>query len=222
MNENNLATTQAPSLATTQAPSLAYGSVERMLRDTTQGVDFIDVRAGDVSHKAQRAKSCLVAPAVGDTVLCLTGGAGGGCFVLAVLASKDAQTRIAADGDLLLAAGGRVALSSAHGVDLATDGDLTMRATKASVVVEQLGYVGRVVEALVAERLALAADQVDATVDTLRTHARAAFRFVRELDVLRAGSIDARAEQLLQLHGENTVVTARTLAKVDGAQIHLG
>lgn len=42
------------------------------------------------------------------------------------------------------------------------------------------------------------------------------------LDEIRAGTVDVRADDLASVRGENTIVSARELAKVDGKQIHIG
>jgi hypothetical protein len=48
------------------------------------------------------------------------------------------------------------------------------------------------------------------------------FRFVEEIDQTRAGTVDLRAQNLMAIRGENAVISARVLAKVDGEQIHIG
>src|SRR5271154_5518968 len=99
---------------------LETGTVERILSET------FDVRRGTASCHARRAKSCLVAPEVGDTVLFTAGPEG--TFVLAVLrGAEGAPTRIAAAGDLHVEAhGGRVTVSSPEGVDLVSGGSVSM------------------------------------------------------------------------------------------------
>jgi len=34
--------------------------------------------------------------------------------------------------------------------------------------------------------------------------------------------VDYRAESMMRLHGENTMVTAKGLVKTDAAQVHIG
>ena len=46
------------------------------------------------------------------------------------------------------------------------------------------------------------------------------YRAVEETDQLRAGQIDYVAKETLSLHGENALLTAEELVKVDGEQIH--
>jgi hypothetical protein len=200
---------------------LAMGRVERILDAT------VEVRVGSGRCQAQRAKSCLVAPEIGDAVLCASGPAG--AFVLAVLeGGEGAVTRLAVDEDLLIQSRGRVAISSPLGVDLVSGGDLAMtsaelhvRAGKGSVAVEELGFFGRLLRAEVA-KVALAAQEMDTVLTRLTQRAKRVFRFVEEIDQTRAGTIDMRARDLVGIRGENAVIAARVLAKVDGEQIHLG
>jgi hypothetical protein len=213
--------TAAKKLASTEM-YLETGRVERILSGTAE------VRLPSGTYPARCARSCLVAPEIGDTVLCASGPEGR--YVLAVLqGSEGAPTRLAAEGDLLIQSrGGRVAVSSPEGVDLVSGGELAMtasdlhvRARKGSVAVEELGFFGRLLRAEVA-KLAFAAEEVDTVLTRLTQRAKRVFRFVEEIDQTRAGSIDLRAQNLIGIRGENAVITARVLAKVDGEQIHLG
>ena len=201
---------------------LETGTVERILSGT------IEVRQGAGTCQARRAKSCLVAPEIGDTVLCASGPEG--AFVLAVLqGSEGAPTRLATDGDLRIeSSNGRVAVSSPEGVDLVSGGavaltsaEVHVRAGKGSVAVEQLGFFGKLVQAQVT-KVALAAEEVDSTLTRLSQRAKRVFRFVEEIDQTRAGTVDMRAQNLVGIRGENAVISARVLAKIDGEQIHLG
>lgn len=189
---------------------------------------WIEVRLGAGPCEARRAKSCLVAPEVGDSVLCALSPEG--AFVVAVLAGREgASTKVGVDGDLhLQARGGRVSVCSSEGVDIVSGGDVAMtgaelhvRAKKGSIAIEELGFFGRLVQAEVA-RVSLVAQEVDSVLTRLTQRAKRVFRFVEEIDQTRAGTVDIRAQSLLALRGENAVISARVLAKVDGEQIHLG
>jgi Protein of unknown function (DUF3540) len=213
--------TAAKKLACT-ATHLETGTVERILSGP------IEVRHASGTRQARRAKSCLVAPEIGDTVLCASSPEG--AFVLAVLQGREgAPTTVAADGDLhLQARGGRVEVSSSEGVDVVTGGAVSMtsaeidvRARTGSIAIEELGFFGKLVQAEVA-KIALAAEEVDSAVTRLTLRAKRVFRFVEELDQTRAGTVDLRAQNLVGIRGENALISARVLAKIDGEQIHLG
>ena len=51
---------------------------------------------------------------------------------------------------------------------------------------------------------------------------RLASRTVEGLDQVKAEQIDYAAQKTASMRGENTLVTAEELVKVDGAQIHVG
>jgi hypothetical protein len=189
---------------------------------------MVDVRHGSSTSSARRAKSCLVAPEIGDNVLCAFGP--DGAFVLAVLeGGEGAPTRLAVDGDLHVESrDGRVAIASPRGIDLVSGGAVAMtsaevhvRAGKGSVTVDELGFFGKLLRAEVA-KVVLAAQEVDTVLTRLTQRAKRVFRFVEELDQTRAGTVDLRAQNLVAIRGENAIISARVLTKVDGEQIHLG
>jgi hypothetical protein len=201
---------------------LESGKVERI-------GETIEVSLGTGTCEARRAKSCLVAPEVGDSVLCALE-PDGEAFVVAVLAGREgAPTKLAVDGDLALQArGGRVSLCSSEGVDIVSGGavamtstELHVRAKKGTMAIEELGFFGRLVQAEVA-KVSLVAQEFDSVLTRLTQRAKRVFRFVEEIDQTRAGTVDMRAQNLIAIRGENAVISARVLAKVDGEQIHLG
>lgn len=213
--------TAAKKLAST-ATFVEAGTVERILSG------MVEVRHGAGTSQARRAKSCLVAPEVGDKVLCAF--APGGSFVLAVLEGREGvPTRLAAEGNLhIQSRDGRVAISSREGVDIVSGGavamtstELHVRAGKGSIAVDELGFFGKLLRAEVA-KIALAAQEVDTVLTRLTQRAKRVFRFVEEIDQTRAGTVDLRAQNLVAIRGENAVISARVLAKLDGEQIHLG
>lgn len=173
---------------------------------------------------AVRAKSCLVAPDPGDTVLCAL--EAGRVFILAVLEGAP-TTRLETEGSLQIQAGGPLSLAGER-VDVAARADLALVGARikaqAASTEAHLGdarIVSGVLE-LDARRAALTAGQADARAERLLVRATQAYRFVAELDQIRAGVHDVRAEGLASVRGENTIVAARTLAKLDGAQVKIG
>lgn len=213
--------TAAAKSVTHAAAYLEAGCVERI------SATAIEVRLGSNVFDARRAKSCLVAPEVGDKVLCTVEPEA--IFVLAVLDGAGTGTKVTADGNLELhARGGRVSVSASNGVDIVSGGDVAMtsadfhvHAKRGSVAIDELGFFGRLVKAEVA-KVALIAQEVDSVLTRLSQRAKRVFRFVEEIDQTRAGTVDMRAEHLMAIRGENAVISARVLAKVDGEQIHIG
>lgn len=183
-------------------PKLVYGTVA--------AGEPLAVVLPEGTRRARRAKSCLVAAAAGDRVLCSTDG--GVVYILAVLedgeekaSSKDVKTKLATDGELEIAAPA-----------------LKINAKTAHVTLQDLKVFGRSVEATLTDKASLVAERIESRASRLLTRAKQAFRFVDELEQVRAGNYDVRAEGLAAVRGENTIVAARVLAKIDGEQVKIG
>jgi hypothetical protein len=198
------------------------GRVERVVGDV------IEVRLEGGTCRARRAKSCLVAPEIGDKVLYALDGEG--AYVLAVLEGRDeGPTRLTTEGDLQIQSrGGRVLVGGCEGVAVVSGGEVSIaaaevsvRAPKGTVAIDELGFLGRLVQAQVT-RVAIAAKEIDTAAERLSQRVKRAFRFVEEIDQTRAGTIDLRAQSMVGIRGENAVISARVLTKVDGEQIHIG
>lgn len=187
----------------------------------------ITVRVGAGALEARRAVSCLVAPEAGDRVLVATGSRG--AWVLAVLErEREEPVRLHAEGDLTLEAEGRLILGAREGVEVATPAGIHLAAKKTSIEAVET--------TVVSERISLFAGLVrseahtvqavlgvlDSTLERLSQRVKRAYRFVEEMDVTRAGSIDYRADDVASLRARHTVMAADELVKVDGKQIHLG
>jgi len=189
---------------------------------------WCELEGSSGARRARRAAGCLLAPAVGDTVL--TARSERGAWVLAVLErGAEGPARVALDGDLELALpSGRLAVAARDGVDLAAGAAVTVvapavavHAPEGTLSVERLSLLGGVVEVDVG-RARVVAGALDQTVERVTARVKRALRFVEEFDELRAGRIDYVARALLSLHGRDAAVTADGLAKVDGAQVHVG
>ena len=212
--------TAAKKLASIE-PYLATGRVERV-------GETLRVALPTDRIEARRAKGCLVAPEVGDKVLCAVDPEG--AYVLSVLeGAEGAPTRLTTEGDLQVQSrGGRVAIGGAAGVDIVsrgavgvTAGEVHLRASTGSVAVEELGFFGKLLQAEVT-KVALVAQEVDTRFTRLCQRAKRVFRFIEELDQTRAGTVDMRAQSMIGIRGENAIIAARVVAKVDGEQIHIG
>jgi len=188
----------------------------------------LEVRCSSGTYPARRAVSCLVAPEEGDQVLVALTGAGG-CYVLAVLDRESEAVELTAEGDLTIRLPrGRFRLLSQLGAKLVSAKELTvvshrfnLNALDGNVALGRLTYVGRYLRSEI-ERIKSLAGTVDSVLERLSLRAERSYRTVTGLDQLRAGQIHHRAEQNCSLHGENSLVTAEELVKVDGEQIHLG
>lgn len=180
---------------------------------------------------AKRAVSCLLEPAPGDRVWAV-GQSGEGFFVIAVL-ERDPRTlasgtKLQFDGDVTLAASGRMALSAPDGIGFTTAAKLELHADELEVAARS----GRVVlerAAMVAGSLlahlrksTVVGQAIETLVEHVTQHSKTSYRSISELDHVHASTLDYRADGLASVHGKQTLMTANELVKVDGGNIHLG
>ncbi|NUP10341.1 MAG: DUF3540 domain-containing protein [Polyangiaceae bacterium] len=205
------------------------GFVTRVDRVAGERSARITISLDGGSVEARRATSCLLDPIAGDRVLVALLG-DGSTFVLAVLEREgDAPGSMSLDRDLKLELPeGRLSILTKDGVSMASAGGVSVVAPSVDVKavdgrlgIERLALAGK---HLLAEFVAVkaAASAVDTTLDRLSQRVKRAYRFVTELDQLKAKRVDWAAEKSMRLHGENTVMTADELVKVDGEHIHMG
>ncbi len=188
------------------------------------------VRVGEFEVEARRAKSCLVAPSVGDEVL-VAFGRDSRCFVLALLEESEPQgkTTLEVEGDLdIRVPGGKASVSAAKGIGL-TSGDelslaaraLSVTALEGTVFVQKLAYLGSRLKAEV-EGMKVVGSVCDSIFERVSQRVQRSFRTVEDIDQVRAKKIDYASESTLALRAENAVVHAEELMKVDASQIQLG
>lgn len=179
--------------------------------------------------RCTRAASCLLRPAIGDTVL-VTGPDGNRLYLTAVAEQADASaSRIDVAGDLTLASDRgavrieskmHVALRAEQGLELAAP-RLRIDAEDADCYVGRLRYQGEEAEATVLS-IRVIGRIYEAVMDRLVHLSKTAFRMTEDVEQLRAGRIDYEAAHTARVHGKNTVVTAKEIVKIDGSQIHMG
>lgn len=192
-----------------------------------EGVTRVRTQAGEFT--CARAVSCLVEPREGDRVAVFAD-ASGAAYVLAVLERADgAPVDLVVDGDASLKArGGALRLQGPRGVHLESAAEVTavtgrfrLVAERAELATQRVLAVGQVVEAQV-RKVTVFSKTLDRFVDHVIERCRTSVRVVDESDTVRAKRIDLKADELLAVRGENAVVTAEELVKVDGRQIHFG
>jgi hypothetical protein len=193
------------------------------------GEDEIRIDTVHGAFSCRRAFSCLVEPMTGDRVLA-AGDPHEGLFIIAVLERREPSvTRLTVKGDLTLGLpDGRFSVAAAHGVDLVSAGEMTMtspeitvRSPKGNIFLDQLSYLGRRLFAEI-EGIKLLGGLFDTVMERISQRVKRSYRTVEESDHVRSGQIDYRAEKNMSLRGQNALVTARELVKIDGDQIHLG
>jgi hypothetical protein len=63
---------------------------------------------------------------------------------------------------------------------------------------------------------------LDTVAGRISQRAQRVYRTVEDLEHLRVGQLDISAKKNLRMHAENALLTALSLVKVDGEQIHMG
>ena len=212
--------------ARTVEPKLLYQEFGEVV---AAGGQTLVVRGAFSDVQARRATSCLVAPNVGDRVLVALEEAGD-AFVLAVLEQRcEGVTNIEVDGDIALSTTtGKVAIAAQEGVDVVSPSPVKIAAGEVSITaalgrlrVEALDVLGRVVDAEFG-KVKVFASSIDSVLERFTQRARYSRRTVEELDQVKAGHIDYAAAGNTHLRGENTLVSAEDLVKLNAEQVHLG
>lgn len=175
---------------------------------------------------ARRAASCLLAPEPGDRVLVALVPEP---FVLAVLERTGSRrAEVVFPGDAAIQASGRLQLGAHAGVSVSSGRELALfsrvldvKAADGKLAFERLFAATQAAQGHFG-KLSVFAAAYERVADRIVERAKRVFRFVEEVDQLRARHFDYRAEQTAQVKGETTVVTARQVVKVDGEQVHIG
>jgi len=207
------------------------GPVQRLGRLMSADADgLLHVEAEDGAlWSCRRAASCLLKPQPGDTVL-MSGPDSRRVYLIAVIEQADAsQSRIEVPGDLHLSApAGEVSIDSATDIRLRSAAGLEMKATQwsldagqAQCHVADMRYTGQTLDATVG-RLRLVGKLFESVADRMVQMARSALRLVDEVDQVRAGHLDVRAQETAVIHGKHVLLTGKELMKVDAGQIHMG
>jgi hypothetical protein len=195
---------------------------------TIDGASF-GVRTALATLQPRRAHGCVVVPQLGDRVLVATED-GGPSFVLAVLErAAPGATTISVEGDLeLRTPNGKITVTTQNGLDVASVAPVRVTACAVDVsalegrlAFQVLDLFASTLQAELGKVKALAC-KLDAVLDRLRLRTRSSQRTVEELDQVRARHLDYAATGNAHLRGENTLVTAEDLVKINADQVHLG
>ena len=187
------------------------------------------VSTDDAQFIARRAVSCLVRPAVGDTVLLFVD-AGGQAYILAILERTDTRTtRLSVDNDLVIeSTGDSITLAARESINLATAGKTSIHGRDIAITghhgLFQLNRVDLVSDAATVHTKSgrLFADTVETVARTLTQRLQNCFRFVETMDQLKAGNLVQSVRKLMSLKTRQAVILAEQDVKIDGERIHMG
>ncbi len=195
-------------------PQLEYGVVQQ--RDAAVWT----VRTAHGRYTAQRAKSCLLAPDLGDSVLLCTD-ALGNSFILAVLCGAQDAGTLEFQGDLRLQV-------RQGDLSLATERELRLTADTCAVTAREgratLGAVQWLAETVQGQcrRLTLAAQSCEQSLHSLSQRLGSLFRSTAEHEEVQSVSRRVLVEENHVLQCKNSVLLAEEDARIDAEQIHLG
>lgn len=197
------------------------------VKDHCDGAWRVDTQHGGLW--ARPAVSCLIRPMVGDRVA-VWAPDGGEAFIVAVLERPgNGNTTLHVHGDLDMrvtngrfnvTADGGIAMETQQGMQLKAD-EMSLFAKKWCSVFSEWLCAGRDIVTRAAS-VAVIANTASSVVNRLVQRSRHCLREVEQLDQVRCGQMDYRAEHTMSLRGKHTLVTAEQLVKADGDQIHLG
>ncbi|MVW78018.1 DUF3540 domain-containing protein [Bordetella sp. 02P26C-1] len=178
---------------------------------------------------ARRAASCLLTPQLGDQVM-ISGPDASRVYLIAVVEQAEpAHSALETAGDMVLRAGsGNLTLEAPQALRLNGKEEVTvetpslrLQAQAADFTANTLTYIGNEVAATVGSTR-LVGKVYEAVMDRLSLLSRITFRVAEEVEHVRTGSLDYRADKSARVHGAYTMITADKLVKVDGKQIHMG
>lgn len=181
------------------------------------------VRTALADVVARRAASCLLTPSVGDRVLLATEDRGD-AYVLAVLEQRDpGQATISVDGDLSLrSVHGKVSVAAREGIDLITAAAARIASTEVQVTALETLTIATAAMKAELDKVKVVATTVDSFFERVSQRVKRSFRTVEEIDQVKARHLDYAASGNAHIRGENTLVTAHDLVKVNAEQVHIG
>jgi hypothetical protein len=178
--------------------------------------------------KSARAAGCLLEPEPGDVVL-FSADDFGRSYILCVLERDRAATsRISLQGEVeiktdnggLYVSADDVSLAGAQSMRLASP-DMEIQAVRGKMKIMDLSVLGRLFRARV-DKARLAAVSVDSVVGRLTQRVKRAYRWVEELEQLKAGRLRCLVKDSLFMKGKRSTLLAEKKVKVDGEKISLG
>jgi hypothetical protein len=186
------------------------------------------VTAGSGVVAAKRSFSCFVEPLPGDIVL--VSRAASDCYILAILerhGNQHACIAFEGDADLRLKQG-RLRVAAQEGIDLITAKDtalvspeLSINSVQAEVSIQHLSFFGTFLQGQI-ERIKLIGQACDSIFERVSQRVKRCYRWVDELDQLKAGQLSYFVKKLMSLRGKYSVLTAEENVRIDGDKILMG
>lgn len=159
----------------------------------------------------RRAVSCVITPMAGDTVLLTP--VEPNMWILAVLEQADAtQSELSTPGHLRIQSEGELSLRSET---------LHISANAGECHIKEMTYSGEKLNAWVSLSQ-MVGKRLESVWQTVMVVSHNFFRTTHQTELVRAGQLDMKAERYARLHADNTLITSKTITKIDSEQIHMG
>jgi len=201
---------------------LEYGTVKL----AEGGAFTVAAESGVVA--AKRSFSCLVEPLPRDMVLLFRGASG--CYILAILerhGDQHACLSFEGDADLRLKQG-RLRVAAQEGIDLVSAKDtalfspeLSINSVQAEVSIQHLSFFGTFLQGQI-EKIKLIGQACDSIFERVSQRVKRCYRWVDEIDQLKAGQLNYLVKKLMSLRGKHSVLTAEEDVRIDGDKILMG
>jgi len=190
---------------------------------------FFSVETGTGEMKAKKSVSCLVEPVLGDTVL-ISLTPSEHAYILGILERENERpVSLVFDGDVALRSrDGRLQLAAQEGIDLVTAGDtalvspeLSVNSVQADVSIQYVSFFGTFLQGQI-ERMKLIGQTCDSVFERVSQRAKRCYRWVDEVEHLKAGQLNYLVKKLMSLRGKYSVLTAEEDVRIDGDKILMG
>ena len=169
------------------------------------------VTSGALRANGRRAASCLLEPALGDTVACLLV-APDEVWVLAVLQREEGVANVLrCDGPLTLAAP-ELALETAA---------FSLRAGQASVTTDDAQFIGKNLR-VIGTVVKVVGAVLSTVFERVNHFSRNHLRTTEGIDRVHATHVECEADQLARISGQHLLLNGQDLVKARGSQIHFG
>ena len=190
---------------------------------------FFSVETGTGEMKAKKSVSCLVEPVLGDTVL-ISLTPSEHAYILGILERENERpVSLVFDGDVALRSrDGRLQLAAQEGIDLVTAGDtalvspeLSVNSVQADVSIQYVSFFGTFLQGQI-ERMKLIGQTCDSVFERVSQRAKRCYRWVDEVEHLKAGQLNYVVKKLMSFRGKYSVLTAEEDVRIDGDKILMG
>jgi len=217
--------TQAAEILTPTQPQsgMQTGSVSALDGDSCI------VRLGWREIKASRAISCLVDPKVGDKVAVYTDDDTN--YIVHVLSRPDdaaARTITLGKDATLVTVAGEVSLIAGKGINAMTPGHFNLVSGELMLTAREANsnfssWTSRCEKAeFDSASLKIESVSLEMRAERLSQRVLYSFRWIQELDQLKAGQMFYDVKNVLAMRGKHSVITAEEELKLDGERIHMG